>query len=163
MDVPNIGQVGIGTLIGLAINQGVIVLGKYIDSKTPIKTAEIDDRAKFTKDLMTALEHSHTDHGVTKLALAGCQSENISLMGVVVSIEAELRSIYATMSELLREVNKDPPNMPYIVSLVRSIARSMARLQIIFEEMRDFPTAKLIRHAPIDKIKELDSERQKEE
>jgi hypothetical protein len=146
MDVPNLGQVGIGTVIGLIITQGVAALGHVINSRSTIKVKDIDDRAQLTHDLLGQLEMAFKELGLQKIACQNSQNENIVLVGVIISVDAEVRVIRGTLTEISRETARENPNQDYLSSLFRSMTRSVARIEMVMREARDTSASKLLRH-----------------
>jgi hypothetical protein len=159
MDVPNLGQVGIGTLIGIAITQGVAALGHIINQRTSLQTNQIDDRSKLTHDLMEQLENSFNKQGALSSALTGCQHENITLISILANAEAEHRTMHGIMSEILRELDeKTPTNKENLARLCRQQVRCMGRINILYEEARSSGIARIVKAGPRENLLEMDKE-----
>lgn len=136
-----------GAIISAIITTIATILGKLISRSTSIGTANIEDRSKFTRDLLRRVETMEAE-------VSGMRKRENRIVQIVSIIGGEMRALSGSFDQLINDLEDDSFDRKLGVSQAKTIKANVNRIANRLDvELRSF-----INDEEIVKIREQETD-----
>lgn len=130
----DVNQILAGGVIGTAVTGAVALAGHLLSRLTTVDTSKIEDRSKFTRDLMEQVEKLYEENGELRHAAVASQRRELSFIRFMSYIGGELRVLGGTIASLFLELLRDEPRKEEMLADVQEMQDCSLRISDILAQ-----------------------------